>query len=198
MGLFDSKFCAICGEKIGLLGNRKLEDANLCKKCAAKLSPFMTDRRKTTLAEIKEHLAYREENKTAVAQFKVSREFGESTYVLIDDAAGKFIVTPSKKWQFENPDVIDISQVTGCNLDISESKTEVRMKDSEGNMISFDPPRYDIEYDFYLTIDVRSPWFSDIKFKLNNNKIEAQNPARYMEYDRKANEIKEALQAKKS
>ena len=27
MGLFDKKYCDICGEKIGLLGNRKLEEA---------------------------------------------------------------------------------------------------------------------------------------------------------------------------
>ena len=31
MGLFDKKYCDICGEKIGLLGNRKLENGNLCK-----------------------------------------------------------------------------------------------------------------------------------------------------------------------
>ena len=31
MGLFDKKICDICGEKIGLLGNRKLDDGNLCK-----------------------------------------------------------------------------------------------------------------------------------------------------------------------
>ena len=30
MGLFDKKYCDICGEKIGLLGNRKLDDRNLC------------------------------------------------------------------------------------------------------------------------------------------------------------------------
>ena len=29
MGLFDKKICDICGEKIGLLGNRKLDDGNL-------------------------------------------------------------------------------------------------------------------------------------------------------------------------
>lgn len=40
MGFFDKKYCDVCGEKIGLLGNRKLEDGNLCKDCAAKLSPF--------------------------------------------------------------------------------------------------------------------------------------------------------------
>ena len=27
MGLFEKKYCDICGEKIGLLGNRKLESS---------------------------------------------------------------------------------------------------------------------------------------------------------------------------
>ena len=31
MGLFDKKYCDICGAKIGFLGNRKLEDGSLCK-----------------------------------------------------------------------------------------------------------------------------------------------------------------------
>ena len=35
MGLFDKKYCDVCGEKIGFLGNRKLDDGNLCKNCAA-------------------------------------------------------------------------------------------------------------------------------------------------------------------
>ena len=49
MGLFDKKYCDICGEKIGLLGNRKLEDGNLCKNCAAKLSPWFTERKQSTV-----------------------------------------------------------------------------------------------------------------------------------------------------
>ena len=53
MGLFDKKFCDVCGDKIGLLGNRKLEDGNLCKNCAAKLSPWFDDRRHTTLEDIR-------------------------------------------------------------------------------------------------------------------------------------------------
>ena len=41
MGLFDAfkkKQCDICGGDIGLLGNKKLEDGNMCKNCAKKLS----------------------------------------------------------------------------------------------------------------------------------------------------------------
>ena len=70
MGLFDKKYCDICGEKIGLLGNRKLEDGNLCKECAKKLSPFFSERRHSTVSEIQEQLDYREENKKKVADFK--------------------------------------------------------------------------------------------------------------------------------
>lgn len=43
--LFEKKECAICGGEIGLLGNRKLEDGNMCKACAAKLSPWFDERR---------------------------------------------------------------------------------------------------------------------------------------------------------
>ena len=66
MGLFDKKYCDICGEKIGLLGNRKLENGNLCKTCAKKLSPWFSDRRNSTVEEIKAQLAYREENRERV------------------------------------------------------------------------------------------------------------------------------------
>lgn len=54
MGLFDKKYCDICGEKIGLLGNRKLENGNLCKNCAQKLSPWFSDRRNSAVASIRE------------------------------------------------------------------------------------------------------------------------------------------------
>lgn len=77
MGLFDKKYCDICGEKIGLLGNRKLEDGNLCKDCAKKLSPWFSDRRSSTVSEIKEQLAYREKNRERAAQFRTTRSYGE-------------------------------------------------------------------------------------------------------------------------
>lgn len=56
MGLFDKKNCDICGEKIGLLGNRKLDDGNLCKNCASKLSPWFEERRHSTVEDIKRQL----------------------------------------------------------------------------------------------------------------------------------------------
>lgn len=76
MGLFDKKYCDICGEKIGLLGNRKLEDGNLCKDCAKQLSPWFSDRRRSTVEDIKRQLAYREENRGRASQFRTTRSYG--------------------------------------------------------------------------------------------------------------------------
>ena len=77
MGLFDKKYCDFCGEKIGLLGNRKLEDGNMCKDCAKKLSPFCDDRRHSTVEHIKAHLEYREQNKVALKNFNPTLTLGE-------------------------------------------------------------------------------------------------------------------------
>ena len=104
--LFDKKECDICGGEIGLLGNKKLEDGNMCKNCARKLSPWFEDRKSSTVAQINEQLAYREANKGAVASFNTSRILGEHYKVYIDDAAGKFMVVEDNI-QEENPDVID-------------------------------------------------------------------------------------------
>ena len=81
MGLFDKKFCDICGEKIGLLGNRKLEDGNLCKDCAKKLSPFFSERRQSTVEEIKQQLAYREENERLLALMELQNSMSNYSTV---------------------------------------------------------------------------------------------------------------------
>lgn len=94
--LFEKKECSICGGEIGLLGNRKLEDGNMCKSCAAKLSPWFSDRRQSTVDEIKEQLDYREANREKVASFRITRTLGERTKVLLDEDAGLFMVTAAK------------------------------------------------------------------------------------------------------
>lgn len=175
MGLFDmfkKKECSICGGEIGLLGNRKLEDGNMCKECANKLSPWFSDRRNSTIAEINEQLAYREENKNAVAAFGTTRTIGMNTKILFDENAQKFLVTSARDWKEANPDVLDFSQVTGCTLDIDEDTREEKTKDKEGKYVSYNPPRYDYYYDFYMTIHVNHPYFDEIKFKLNGSSVE--------------------------
>ncbi|MBQ1380245.1 MAG: DUF4428 domain-containing protein, partial [Erysipelotrichaceae bacterium] len=95
MGLFDKKYCDICGKEIGLLGNRKLEDGNMCKNCAAKLSHWFTGRKRTSVEAIKEQLAYREENKRNLSSLMPTVTINGGKNVYIDEAAKKFIVTSS-------------------------------------------------------------------------------------------------------
>lgn len=168
MGLFDKKYCDICKNKIGLLGNKKLADGNLCKDCAAKLSPFFSERRQSTVEEIRQQLAYREENRKAVEAFHVTRSLGRDVKVLLDEDARKFVVTRSKKLIESNPDVLDFSQVTGAQITVDEHRTELRYADKDGHQVSYRPPRYDYSYNLSVDIYVNSPYFDCIKVPLNS------------------------------
>lgn len=171
MGLFDKKYCDICGEKIGLLGNRKLEDGNLCKNCASKLSPWFSDRRNSTVEEIKAQLTYREENKQKVASFHTTRTLGNNTKVLLDEDNGLFMVTNARNIADANPDVLSFSDVTGCNLDVDESRSEIKREDKDGKEVSYVPARYEYSYDFYITIFVNNPYFDQMRFQINSSSI---------------------------
>ena len=170
--LFDKKECSICGGEIGLLGNRKLEDGNMCKSCAAKLSPWFSDRRQSTVDEIKEQLDYREANREKVASFRITRTLGERTKVLLDEDAGLFMVTAAKNLEEANPDVLSFSDVTGCKLDIDESRTEIEYEDKDGERKSFNPRRCAYSYAFYIVINVNNPYFNEIRFQLNSESVD--------------------------
>ena len=200
--LFEKKICSVCGGEIGLLGNRKLEDGNLCKNCAGKLSPWFSDRRSSTVEEIKAQLDYREENREAVAAFNTTLSYGEDTKVLIDEDAGKFMVTRARNLAEANPDVLDFSQVTGVDVDVDEDRDEVMRKDAQGNEVSYNPPHFTYDYDFNIVIRVNHPYFDTISFTLNSSSITVNpgsTPPRpmlnveYKKYDEMANEIKKVL-----
>lgn len=194
MGLFDKKYCDICGEKIGLLGNRKLEDGNLCKDCARKLSPFFSERRSSTVEDIKRQLAYRAENEKKLAGFAPSITFDGSKKVYIDPIGERFIVTGTSNWRSSNPDLIAFSQVLGVNTDIRENKEEIFYEDSEGNEKSYVPPRYACDYEFNVTIRVDSPWFSEIELELSDgNRPDSPYTDLYRQYEQRMHELADIL-----
>ena len=197
MGLFDKKFCDICGGKIGMLGNRKLDDGNCCKDCAKLLSPFFSERRRSTVADIKEQLAYREQNKAAVAAFNTTRTLGLVTKVFLDEDAGKFAVSSAKRLADENADIMDFSQVTGCNLEVQESNKELKRKTPDGKEVSFVPPKFSYSFTHYVIIHVNSPWFNEIKFPLSKSvEVETTGARTAMtntaEIGRRSNEYRQA------
>ena len=193
MGLFDKKYCDICGEKIGLLGNRKLKDGNLCKDCASKLSPFFSERRESTIDEIKEQLAYREANKAKVASFKPTKTIGGNMTMAFDENKKQWLASRSSKWQSGNPDILDFDQVTGVDYKVNENRSEVFHEDRDGKKISYNPPRYKYDYDFNMKIYVNSPWFNEIAFQVNDENISMKNGTQYKECQKKCEEIKAIL-----
>ena len=200
MGLFDKKYCDICGEQIKLLGNKKLEDGNCCKNCASRLSPWFSERRHSTIESIKEQLAYREENMAEVEKFNPTRIIGDGTRIMIDEDQKKFIVTGSKKWKDENPDVITFSAVTGCETRISEYKSEDTTTDRDGKSVSYRPPHFSYSYDFHVKVYINNPFFDELNFKINNYSVSEksigplmQHGSEYENCSRSLEEIREVF-----
>lgn len=191
--MFEKKECDLCGGEIGLLGNRKLADGNLCKHCAAKLSPFMTDRRSSTVEEIRNHLAYREENEKKLSSLHATRILGNGTKVYIDENQKVFWISRFTDWQQHNPDIIPLDKVLSCDVQICEDKTELYRKEEDGKRTPYDPPRYECEYTFNVDIQVDSPWFDSIHFELSDEKPDSPYTDAYRDLERQADELKRAL-----
>lgn len=192
MGLFDKKNCDICGEKIGLLGNRKLDDGNLCKNCAKKLSPWFEERRHSTVEDIKRQLAYREQNKQLVQSFVVTRQFATNTYnVFIDDTKGNFTVAHNLDTT-ENPDIVPLSSIVMCKMEVQQDRREETYT-KDGKTVSYQPPVYRYEYDYTMRIKVRTEWFDDMDFRLCNSRLDEKDRMEIMEIEQVANQIVAAL-----
>ena len=191
--MFDKKVCDICGGDIGLLGNRKLTDGNLCKDCAKKLSPWMTDRRQSTVEEIRQHLAYREMNQRLLASIHPTTVLGGNTKVYIDEPAGKFFVTRSSNWRDQNPDIIAFSQVIDVQTTVTEHRTEQYHRDREGRNVPFNPPRYRFTYEFDTKLLIDSPYFNEIAFELTDERPENRLSDGYRYYEQLADTLRMAL-----
>ena len=171
MGLFTKKYCEFCGEKLGLFGNTTLKDGYMCKNCARKVSQWYSVGKSNTVADLYEQFMYRDENKKKVEEFRVGAVLGENTKIYVDTDAGKIMVTSSSDFAKSNPDVIDLADVTSAAYEIKEDKTELKTKDEKGNSISYEPKRYEYRYDFYITLYVKNPYFSTMRFKVNSSYV---------------------------
>ena len=184
MGLFDAfrkKDCEICGKEVGLFGYKKLEDGEICKDCVKLLSPWFDDRRHSTVEQIKQQLAYREENRAALNTFRPTVAFGERYTLraeLVNGVPTRFVVERTDSYKEENADIISFRDVTSFNIDVQESKRELMARNSKGEEVSFNPPRYEYSYDFYAEIHVNHPYFNEITFQLNRDSVDLENVER--------------------
>ena len=184
MGLFDrfkKQDCDICGKEVGMFGYKKLEDGEICKDCVKLLSPWFDDRRHATVDQIKQQLSYREENRAALNTFRPTVAFGECYTLraeLVNGVPTRFVVERTDSYKEENADIISFRDVTSFNIDVQESDRELMYRNSKGEEVSYNPPRYEYSYDFNAEIYVNHPYFDDIKFQLNRNSIELETVER--------------------
>ena len=180
MGLFDvfkKKDCEICGKEVGMFGYKKLEDGEICKDCVKLLSPWFDDRRHSTVDQIKQQLNYREENRAALNTFRPTVAFGERYTLraeLVNAVPTRFVVERTDSYIEENADIISFRDVTSFNIDVQESKRELKARNSKGEEISYNPPRYEYSYDFYARIHVNHPYFNEITFRLNRDSVDLE------------------------
>ena len=179
MGLFDrfkKQDCEICGKEVGMFGYKKLEDGEICKDCVKLLSPWFEDRRHATVAQIKEQIAYREQNAKELESFEISRKIGDEEYIMyIEEVNGvptRFFVTNRSDYKAVNPDIISFKDIASCVTDIDVRDEEIKQKNAEGQMVSYRPPRFKHHHDFFIKMEIRNnPYFDDIKFRINGSCI---------------------------
>lgn len=206
MGLFDKKECSICGAKIGLLGNKKLKDGNMCKECASKLSIWFQDRSDSTVAEINNQLGIRKAYADMLEKnFIVSRAYGEFGCILIDEIDGIFVALPDTSDSFfgdvkvvtsidqirdKNPDVIMFKDVASVDVNVTVTSREEKQT-VDGNQVSYNPRHMIYMAQFSVTIHLKGhPFIKTMTIPLNNGAIQIRNMG-----DRKVTEYKDTVKA---
>ena len=180
--LFEKKVCDLCGGEIGLLGNKKLEDGNCCKECAGKLSPWFDERRHSTVEQIRRQLTAREENRRKLQTWNHDLVFGEhqKLYVkFLGKIPDTFVISSASNYKEANADILEFAHVSSCDADIRESRRELKQKNAQGEEVSYNPPRYEYSYEFYIKLMVMGcEYIDDIRFRLNRNTLKLETTQR--------------------
>ena len=113
MGLFDKKYCDICGEKVNMLTQKKLSDGLLCSDCKHKLGAFTSGWKQRTVQDVKNHFEQREQNKQKYQQFNCTATAGGRNNALQADFNHRQFIFAIDNRDFKsgNPQVFDFSQL---------------------------------------------------------------------------------------
>ena len=113
MGLFEKKFCDICGDKVNMLTQQKLSDGYLCSDCKHKLGSFTSGWKQRTVDDVKRHLELREQNKQKYQQFNCSATAGGSNSSIQVDFNNRWFIfaVSNRDYKSGNPQIFDFSQL---------------------------------------------------------------------------------------
>jgi len=81
-----------------------------------------------------------EKNQERASQFRTTRSYGEDWKLLLDEEHRWFTVTRARDLADANPDILDYTALTGCRVDIDESRTEQMREDADGKEVSYVRP----------------------------------------------------------
>lgn len=130
MGLFTNKdkACPICGNGTPRLFATKIEGTPICSDCNNKILADQGIVDNWTIADLKEHLAYRSENKKLVENFTPTRTVTHEREMVIDDVNQLFYF---KSWIEDNPPVFKFSDIAGFNIQLGYDTVETWCKGME-------------------------------------------------------------------
>lgn len=138
MGLFEKKFCDLCGEKVNALTKLKLADGYLCSDCKHKLGSFTSGWKQRSIEDVKKHLELREQNKQKYQQFSCSATAGGRNNSLQADFNNRWFIfaIDNRDYKSGNPQVFDFSQLQDFWIE-QEFRT---LSDKDGDGV---PDKYD-------------------------------------------------------
>jgi hypothetical protein len=85
------------------------------------------------------------------------------------------VVSNSDKYRENNADILSFLWITACTPDIRESRTELKQTNSQGEKVSYDPPRYEYRYDFYIKLDIKGcDYIDDMRFRINSSTVKLE------------------------
>lgn len=187
MGLFDTKYCAVCNNKKGLFGYKLKDGTHLCRKCGKKFAydDFVlgvTYHRHRELSDITmqqyEHLVgLREENLQELAEFDATKTF--CGFIQIDEHAQeitfleKVFFENMKDRQKYNPPVFKFEKLAFVRIITTEPETSTtvtggaKAESKVRLLLGFVDPVYDIICLDIGKITSKTGMFGGIKTKMS-------------------------------
>ena len=77
----------------------------------------------------------------------------------------------TKEFPTENPDILEYRQILQCDMEIEESRTELKRFSPGLGKISYRPKRYNYRFHVWVRILVSHPFFHEMRFRLNQRPL---------------------------
>lgn len=185
MGLFDKKFCAVCGKKKGILGIKLSDGEYLCSDCAGKFEHFepllqvrankRVNLKDLTLLQYRDQLARRENNREELQEFQADKSFCGFIQVDVDAQQLLFVenrMFENKKKLLEaNPPIFKVENLAFMRLTFQDGEVETtitgkpKMETKMFLVLGFEDPVYDVLRVEIGKITAKTGMFGNVKTK---------------------------------